>query len=162
MRMRGICKATAFFIVAIFLISIILVSCLYCTIYSENWNPQGDWHYELDENYCINRINSTTITLSVKEGNHFSSVVDKYITCFCYNECFVAVRRLFLGDRDSFEDIMQMDFDQAQYYLVDLKNGNIFGPFEDERDFIDACKVQNVGVLGGWIDTYPTPRGAKY
>ena len=134
-----------------------------CDLKSLDWNPQGDWTYELCENYCIFRVNSSTIVLTVKEddGRH-SIVVNEYLTRFCYNDRFIAVRRLAVPEYAMFEDIMKMDFEQAVYYLIDAQCDEILGPFADKEAFDVACAEKQTGDLGAWIDTYPAPKDARF
>jgi len=142
------------------MIAICLVGCSSCWFDLEdlNWNPQGDWDYELCHDYRIMRINSKTIELCVKGSISFSPVVDSYVTSFCYNENFIAVRRLDIGDRK----IEEIDFEEAEYYLIDAVNGSVFGPFAEEEAFQAVCEQQKAGLLGEWIDTYPAPEGARF
>ena len=127
-----------------------------------NWNPQGDWDYELCHDYYIMRINSTEIALYIANGVSFSDVVDSYITSFCYNDDYIAVRRLKVGQDAMFEEIMDMDFEQAAFYLVNAQNHTVFGPILEKAEFDYVCKEQHVGQLGEWINTYPAPEGARY
>lgn len=108
------------------------------------------------------RINSTEIDLCIANGISFSNVIDSYITCFCYNDDFIAVRRLEVEQDATFEEIMDMDFEQAAFYLIDARNRIVFDPFYEKKQFDSMCIEQHVGQLGVWINTYPAPEGAKY
>lgn len=132
-----------------------------------NWNPQGDWIYTINHSYCILRVNKTTIVLCVakpisEEQSTYLDVIDKYIVSFSYNDSFIAVKRLIVDEDATFEEIMAMDVDQAQYYLVNAENGMVFGPFAEQSEFDNICTEQDVGTLGEWIDTYPAPSGAEF
>lgn len=133
-----------------------------CSLDNLNWNPQGDWDYELCHDYYIMRVNKDRIDLCVKNNTHYEIIVDMYITEFCYNIDFIAVRRLEIGPEDKFDEITELDLEEADYYLVDARNGTVFGPYQEEDGFERVCQEQNVGDLGEWIDTYPDPKGAKY
>ena len=133
-----------------------------CDLESLNWNPQGDWNYELCEDYHIFRVNSSTIELTKKDNGLYLIVVEEYITRFCYNDDYIAVRRLLIPQHAMFDDIMQMDFDQAKYYLINAHSGEVFGPFATQEEFETICSEQKTGSLGEWINTYPAPEGAKF
>lgn len=134
-----------------------------CSLDDLNWNPQGDWDYELCHDYYIMRINKSTIDLCRKNGVSFLGIVDSYVTAFCYNADFIAIRRLEIEPEDkSFDEITELDLEEADYYLVDARDGTVFGPYQEEDGFERVCQEQNVGDLGEWIDTYPDPKGAKY
>lgn len=132
-----------------------------------NWNPQGDWIYPIQHGYCIVRVNNVDIKLCVakpiSEGQStYLHVVDEYIISFSYNDSFIAVKRLTIDEDATFEEIMAMDVDQAQYYLVNAENRMVFGPFAEQSEFDNICTEQDVGTLGEWIDTYPAPSGAEF
>ena len=154
---------------------LILYLCFNCFLFSScsswawskvfgNWNPQGDWGYDLNEDYSIWRINSGTICLvKVNKDLHTGTdVVESYITSFAYNDRFIAARRLDVPDGYKQEDILQMDFDQAEYFIVDADTDMVYGPYSSGEDFQTKCDELKVGDLGSWIDTYPAPEGVKY
>ena len=64
-----------------------------CSTESLNWNPQGDWMYELCRGYYISRSSSSSIALVKEQKIGYSYVVEEYVTCFCYNDDFIAVRK---------------------------------------------------------------------
>lgn len=129
-----------------------------------NWNPQGDWTYDLVGDYSIWRINSVTISLDKVNPNTGSAhvVIDTYVTCFAYNDHFIAVRKLDVPHGYSQEDILKMDIDKAPYYIVEVSTDKIYGPFSSESDFKAQCDELNVGALGDWTPTYPAPEGAMF
>ena len=128
-----------------------------------NWNPRGDWSYDLVGDYSVWRINSTDILLGkYNELSTLSTVIDTYITCFSYNDRFIAVRQLDIPDGYDQKDILQMDFDEAKYFIVDSQTDAVYGVFFTEEQFQAKCDELGVGALGEWIDTYPAPEGAVF
>ena len=153
------------FTLCLFLSSCAVNPTVWLILSSCDFNPTGDWIYNVSDDYAILRINGSTIQLGKQNPNYrvevYSTVVENYITCFCYNENFVAVRRLNVPGNIMKDEILEMDFEQAAYYLVDMTTDEIYGPFESADDFNTACADLNVTDLCDWIDTYPTPEGAK-
>ena len=172
--MNGVChilkqkvkvKLAAFIFLFLFLSCFLMNSCFMdLSKLFGNWNPQGDWTYDLVGDYSIWRINSVTISLDKVNPNTGSAhvVIGAYVTCFACNDHFIAVRKLDVPHGYSQEDILEMDFDQAQYFLVNVKNDQIYGPFSSEAEFQAQCDELNVGDLGNWIPTYPAPEGAMF
>ena len=154
----------------VFIVLLCICSCFFlssCSVDPSqlfgNWNPQGDWSYDLIGDYSIWRINSRDITLG-KYTSDFScsTVVDSYITCFAYNDRFIAVRRLDVPKEYFQEDIFEMDFEQANWFIVDTQTDEVYGPYFSDEEFQKQCEELPVGELGDWIDTYPAPEGAVF
>lgn len=150
-------------IILIFLFSFCsnLISC--------NWNARGDWSYNLPNGYKIMRVNSTDIVLVASDyclidekGYLTNTMVERYITCFCYNAYYVAVRRIDVSNDMSFEDIVNKDSDSALFYLVNTETNELNGPYSTLEDFENACMKFEIVDLCDWIDTYPAPEGAIY
>jgi hypothetical protein len=128
-----------------------------------NWNPQGDWRYSLTCGYEILRTNSTDICLGKKvRENNYKTVIDSYITCFSYNDHYIAVRKLDVPQDYKQNQILQMNFEEAAYYLVDSLTEQIYGPYNIWEDFDSKCEELGVDVLCDWINTYPAPEGAQF
>lgn len=49
---------------------------------------------------------------------------------------FIAVRRLEVEQDAMLEEIMDMDFEQAAFYLIDARNRIVFGPFYEKNNLI--------------------------
>ena len=130
----------------------------------EGWNPTGDWEYDLIEDYSIWRINALDISLvKISDvGTHANPVIGSYITCFTFNNQFIAVRKLDVPEGYDQDDIFEMNFDEAKYFIVDTETDEVYGPYESAEDFESGCKEIQTGDLGEWIDTYPAPKGSDY
>ena len=130
----------------------------------EGWNPTGDWRCYLINDYYIIRSDATRIILYNDDPNRYVNLpmVDKYITCFAYNDRFVAVRKLDVPEGYGPDDIFEMNFDEAKYFIVDTETDEVYGPYESAEDFESGCKEIQTGDLGEWIDTYPPPKGSDY
>ena len=118
----------------------------------------ADWQYELPNNYFVFRPNSATIEIHGKNG----VVVNNYVTCFAYNEIYVCARSLDLEQDNQyfFDDIMNMDFDNAKYYIINTETGDVYNALT-EKEYNTLCQELNIISLCDWIDTYPKPKGAR-
>ena len=139
-------------IICIIILSILIAFC--------GCGSEGDWMLVLNNGYIIFRANSHTIHLAKKsewEDSHFyPTVLPKYfVSYFCFNDRFVGVRGI------STEDTIASDLEikrsrqeeYAEYYLVDAETGEIWGPYQNETDFLTKCEELNTGDMGEWIDT---------
>lgn len=145
------------------IISLLLFSA--CSLDSLNWNPQGDWRFALCNDYYISRNNSSNILLGIevnKEVHVLNRIIGTYISEFCYNERYIAVKQLEKPTDEQLENIQALYQEAPDYYLVDTQTEAIYGPFAEKEDFERACKEQNVGDLGEWIPTVPAPEGAEF
>ena len=126
-----------------------------------DFNPTGDWEYtNLPNGYAVIRVNSQTIVLCSARRN---IRLNTYISSFCSNDRYIAVRWIDLANIESqyeFEKI-RAHCDEAVWYLVDTTDDALYGPFATETAFEAACAEQGVGELGPWIDTVPRPDGSK-
>ncbi len=129
-----------------------------------NWNLQGDWTFDLIGGYSIWRVSSVRLVLGRYNnmGLSLHAVIEPYVTCFAYNERFIAVRKLDVPNGYRQEDIFNMDFDQAEYFIVDSQTDEVYGPYGLYEAFDAQCVALGTGDLGNWIDTYPAPEGAIY
>lgn len=113
------------------------------------------------------RVNSIDIALIASDyslmnekGYLTNTIVERYITCFCYNKSYIAVRKIDVSEHISFEDLMNMDFDSALFYLINTETHELYGPYNTLEDFENACLKFEVFDMCDWIDTYPDPQGA--
>ncbi len=127
-------------------------SCFYCLVPS----PNNDWRYKLPNNYEIWRVNSREIVLGELESEYsLATVVDEYISEFCYNERYVCVKRV-----DVPEDLNEeIDTSNPEYYIVDTAEDIPYGPY-DINEFYDKKEELQITGLSSWIATKPRPEGA--
>ncbi|MBQ7788039.1 MAG: DUF3997 domain-containing protein [Clostridia bacterium] len=122
----------------------------------------GDWEYELPNGYSIIRLNASTIIIGSDYKGYESSIIfERYITSFAYNEQYVCARRLDVPENYFFDDIMNMDFEEAEYLIIDTISHEIHSSLSKE-EYQSLCKELNITGLCDWIDTYPDPEGAIY
>ena len=131
---------------------------LFCSLLLCSCVGISDWEYELPNNYSIIRFNTSTIAIYCED----SPVLDSYVTSFAYNERFVCARRLVLDDNRTYfyDDIVEMDFNQAVYCIVDTQTHNVYDLL-DENEFETLCKELMIENLNAWTNTTPKPKGAK-
>lgn len=115
------------------------------------------WKYLLPNNYEIKRINNTTVILGKKINNETVTVIDstiigveEYVSKFSYSDNYIAVMCLIPTDTNI----------DIKYYIIDSKNANRYGPYNDEETF-NKVKDKLVNEnLGEWIDTIEKPKDA--
>lgn len=129
------------------------------------WGCAGlsDWSYDLlPKDYEIWRVNSQNIVLGRQSGGGLSHTVEPYILRFCSNNTFIAVQRLPLEglELSAGANVRELDESNREYYLVNTETDIVYGPYTEE-EYIQQLTDLSVGELCGWIETYPTPKGAK-
>lgn len=97
-----------------------------------------------------------------KEAHVLNRIIGTYISEFCYNERYIAVKQLEKPTDEQLENIQALYQEAPDYYLVDTQTEAIYGPFTEKEDFERTCEEQNVGDLGEWIPTVPAPEGAEF
>lgn len=119
-----------------------------------------DYEYYITDNYSIWHINSGEIFLRYEPNGKGSypaeRVVDTYVREFCYNEQYVAVKQMD-PDKINFDDFELNDFSCVVYYLVDMINNAVYGPYETEEEFNQIAENLSVGELCEWKLTRPRP-----
>ena len=146
---------------AIAMVIFILVLNFFCNIgCSIILGPgQLDWEYSLPNGYYVARINSTDIRIS----NSIQGGVrtDRYITCFAYNDTYVCARRLEVPEElYIFDELMDMNFEEAKYLIINTSTGELYDSLE-KIDFDIKCKELGITNLCDWIATYPKPEQAR-
>ena len=132
--------------------SVLLINRLYEDLGSRNWKIALNFGYE------IQQVNSKKIVL-VKDGWNDSTniVIPFHVTFYCYNSQYAG-----LICRESPRNA-QTEFTStgASYYLIDMKQDKLFGPFT-ENEYIEYCGNNQISDLDQWISTNPRPDEAVF
>lgn len=115
------------------------------------------WTYELPNNYAIKKTSSTEVVLGkyiddlfeVKQDDKQIGVED-YIAEFSYSENYVSLKCL-----EPTNDNVKVKF-----YIIDTKNDNIYGPYQDEETYNAVSEKIVEEELNDWIETIEMPIGA--
>ena len=122
----------------------------------------SDWEYELPNGYFVSRINATNICICHLENEQYSMytvVIDKYITCFSYNDTYICARRLEVELQAKPEEILNMDFDEAWYCILNAGTGEVYDSLTEE-EYDKLIEELNITNLCDWIGTDKKPEGA--
>ena len=112
----------------------------------------SDWRYPLPCDYEVWHVNSQTIVFGKKSASaSLSTVIDPYVSAFCYNEDHAVVERLPNGK----------DTEPREYYIVSLREDAVSGPY-DRAELDAALEDRSIGGLCDWIATSPAPSGAVF
>ena len=160
-------KRIAVFLICCFLLSN-LTGCrtiLYGCRQTIQWNPSGDWAYEdLPNGYVLIRVDFKTVVLCapnyISEPEQEDSLtnirVGTYISAFCSNDRYIAVRWT-NPDEIDFDRLAEYDFSAAKYVLVNSKNDRLYGPYDNETEFMQQIEVLDTGELFEWVDVQDIP-----
>lgn len=145
-------------IAVIFVLSLLLHLFPFRFFPSDNQIHNGDWAYDLPNDYTIWHINSKEIVLGhYNTANSISTVIEDTILRFCYNDCFVCIQ---INNRDG-ATRSQNSSDMACYYIINTNDGAVHGPFT-WSEYEESLVVYEVNNLTDWISTKPAPEGSTY
>lgn len=142
--------------VIVFLFILLSILLTACSITNEVKN--NDWSYELPNNYVIWHINSREIVCGKKNSpTSISSVVNEYVSEFCYNEKLIGLKCAEVPENINDE----IDMSKPIYYVIDLENDILYGGFNEE-EYLTKVQEYEYSDLTGWITTKPRPSEAVF
>lgn len=121
-------------------------------------NPKIEkWTYDLPNNYAIKKTAETKVVLGkyidglfeVKRNEKQIGIED-YIAEFKYGKNYISLKCL-----ESEQNGIKVKF-----YIIDSKNENIYGPYNEEETYNKVAEKIVDEELGDWIETITKPRGA--
>lgn len=133
-----------------------------CTAYESY-----DLYYALPNGYFISRVNSKQIAIAWDQNwktdldsNSGVYVIDKYfVKGFSYNDRFIGL----FGTHTqlNYATEIELESNELQYYIIDTKEQEIYGPLNSERAFQDALMEIGVENLSDWFITEDYPHKWK-
>lgn len=115
-------------------------------------NP--NWTYKLENDYYVRKTSNQNVEVSKKIKNKYYTYyhdkkigISSYVAEFQYNSKFVGVKVLEVEDEDT----------MVNYYLIDMINNIVKGPYSDEETYLSVVGVWSSEVLGDWITTTTNP-----
>lgn len=133
--------------IIIITISILFILLIFIMSLSKIMTGNGDWKYELKNNYQIWRVNSNEIIIGkIEDDSTLTPSINDNVVKFKYNDNYVVV-----GCSNDLKD------NNLKYYIINLTTDEIIGPLNNT----DLDK-ENINITMDWIKTKPTPGGAKY
>ena len=120
-------KKNTVLIASVILVALLTISLMTLGIFSSgNLNPRGDWSFPLENGYEVWRLNSREIVVCWREDPEkpsASTVIESYVAEIAVTDGWLSAKRL-----DSPQGTA------AQYYLLDMGEKSLFGPYETEAD----------------------------
>lgn len=115
------------------------------------------WTYDLPNNYAIKKTSETNVVLGkyidnifeIKDNNKQVGIED-YIAEFSYGKRYVSLKCL----KSSNDNII------VKFYIVDTKENNIYGPYNDEETYKEVKNKIVDEELNDWIKTTTKPEKA--
>ena len=103
-------------------------------------------------------FNSRKIICGKRNSQHStSSIVDKYVVEFCYNDRYLCLTCL-TEDSNNNESISEHNL---EFYIIDTSEDYVLGPYIRE-EFFEKISNKNFVDLSSWIATKPRPEGATF
>lgn len=140
------------------IIIIILLLLGLLTIYLITEPKIEKWTYDLlPNNYAIKKTSNTDVVLGKyidglfeveKDGKQIG--VEDYIAEFSYGKNYIALKCLEPTD----------DSVKVKFYIIDSKNEDIYGPYNDEETYNKVLEKIVDEQLNEWIETINMPEGA--
>lgn len=121
-------------------------------------NPKTEkWIYDLPNNYAIKKTSDTEVVLGkyiddlfeIKQNDKQIGIED-YIAEFSYGENYISLKCL----------VPTEDSVNVKFYIIDSKNDNIYGPYQDEETYNAVAEKMIDEKLNDWIKTITIPDGA--
>lgn len=133
--------------IIIITISILFILLIFIMSLSKIMTGNGDWKYELKNNYQIWRVNSNEIIIGkIEDDSTLTPSINDNVVKFKYNDNYVVV-----GCSNDLKD------NNLKYYIINLTTDEIIGPLNNT----DLDK-ENINITMNWIKTKPAPSGVKY
>ena len=115
------------------------------------------WTYNLPNDYAIKKTSDTSVVLGKYidglfevENDGKQIGIEEYIAEFSYSKNYIALKCL-----ESTTDNIEVNF-----YIIDSKNENIYGPYKDEETYNKVEEKIVDEELNQWIETIKMPSGA--
>jgi len=118
----------------------------------------NDWEYSLPGGYAVIKINSQNVVFSKVESDG-TILLSRFITDFCYNDSYIALKRIPMDniDRNEMIDIDSYDLSMIEYYLVNIESDELLGPFNFD-EYTEKIVEFKVGELCEWTNTKSRPK----
>ncbi len=117
------------------------------------------WVFDLPNGYKIRKTSNSNVVLGVEiDGDFYTQYqdrqvgVEEYVAEFQYNEDFIGLKCLHVDGEDA----------SVLFYLVNTKEQEVRGPYEDEESYLAVVGVWSSDVLSSWISTTEAPEGARF
>ena len=112
---------------------------------------RDDWEIQLSDQYYIIKANSYSkkICKRTDTAGVYEDVLSCfYVTRYCVFESFISIEGI--PTEGSFASEEERLSNDHQYYLLDIKDKLLYGPYETEKAMIEANIIQNHAASFLW------------
>ena len=139
-------KRNTILIAAVVLAALLTISLMTIGIFSSgDLNPRGDWSFPLENGYEVWQINSREIVICWREDPEkasASTVIGSYVAEIAMADGWLCAKQLTSPQGTA-----------AQYYLLDMGEKTLFGPYETQAALEAQRKDLSLTQDLTWIDT---------
>lgn len=112
---------------------------------------RDDWVVQLSDQYCIVKENNRakkvcTVTDSI--GVYEYVLPNFYATKYHVADAFISIEGI--PTEGIFASDGELSSDNYQYYLIDVHNGCIYGPYDSESSLIESAIYDDIDVNLVW------------
>lgn len=145
-------------VLTLLLIVIVLFHVCSALLLEKLYNDIGnrDWRIMLSNGYEIQKLNGNEILL-IKDGwdKNTDIVISSSISAYCQGNRYLGVTC------NNINSSVQTNSDDAFFYLIDMQNDVLFGPYT-RTEYEQQCIGRNWEGLNQWISTEPRPSDALF
>lgn len=150
------------------LASILLCVCL---LYFVGCKGRTDLYYSLPNGYAVTRLNGSQVVFiynkdwKSEQGQEWDGRIvlpNYYVKGFCHNESYIG---LFGTQTEACSATAQeIDSGAIQYYLINSRTREVWGPYATQEDFNNACISWFSGIFDCWyeVSDYPDKWTSSY
>lgn len=133
----------------------LICSCIIVLLVASGCIPRGDWDYELISGYSLVRTNAHSIVLTHtgdSEDAPSEIVIEQYyVTQFCFNDRYIGLQGILTQGHSATDK--ELSGEERAYYLVNVADGTIVGPFLKKDEFDIKCEEADFENMDEWIST---------
>ncbi|MDD3242185.1 MAG: DUF3997 domain-containing protein [Eubacteriales bacterium] len=118
----------------------------------------SDWRYVLPNGYEMWRVNGCSIVIGYSQDDSgLEERIGAYVCAFCADERYVGAQQVTPPETSD-----ALDTSAPRYYLLDTQEGQLYGPYAQESEYLAQCAALGIQGLNDWVATRPSPDGAIY
>lgn len=112
---------------------------------------RDDWAIQLSNQYYIVKVNSRCKRIS--KATDSSGVYEDVLRCFyatkyCVSDPFIAFEGI--PTKGNFASEEELSSDNCQYYLLDIRDGNLYGPYDTDSAMLESEIIQAIDMSLIW------------
>lgn len=112
---------------------------------------RADWEVQLSDQYYIIKANSSSkkICKATDTSGLYENVLSLfYVTKYCVFEPFICLEGI--PTKEQFASKEERASDNRQYYLLDIRDGYLYGPYDTEGMLMESDIIKENDVSFAW------------